>query len=130
MSKDSRTAYFLRPGLNEGDPMWAAFDLHHGGAVLKTVLYMDGTGALTAYKLGKNKLPTKTVVASGQVHRNTSASPDAPQFVGIITTAKGTAFELALWWHADPIRPYYSVKYSEREVPRGTAFSPDILACA
>lgn len=123
---DNRTAYFLRPGTEEGSPMWAAFELNG----VKSVLYMDGTGALTVHKLGKNKQPLKSPIAKGQVHHNTTTSTDAPDLIGLITTAKGTAFELALWWHDDPVRPYYSVKYSEREVPRGTAFRPDMLACA
>ncbi len=124
MSNDTRTGYFLRPALNAGDPMFASFELEG----VKAVLYMDSLGGLAVHKLGKNKRPNKKPIAKGQATGNPQSGDGHPDLVGIVTTARGTGFELAFWFHDDPIRPYYVVRYSKRQPPQGAVYRPESIA--
>ena len=124
MSDTKRPSYFLRPSAERGAPMQAVFELEG----VKSVLYLNSIGELAIHKLGRNSRPNKKPIAQGQAVQNPDQGEDYPDLVGLVTTAKGTVFELAFWFHDDPIRPYYVVRYSKRPVPQGSVYRPESIA--
>jgi len=120
------TGYFLRPGRNEGDPMFAAFELRG----IKCAMLVEPDGSIHIHKVNAKGELLEKPIAIGQFKRNDlGLSKNAPALVGHIRTSKQTSFELAAWLHdADKSDSYYVVRYSERPQRRGQFFKPEQFA--
>lgn len=113
---------YIRQGVEKDAPMEARFTFQETDVTL--LLHADLT--LSLHKRKADGTAAKTKVGGGQFWLEESPAEKEPQLRGLITTGKGSMFELAAWYHQDEKQAdeYWSAVVRPRLVRSGLMIRP------